>query len=332
MKVGTLCYATDQGLGLLAKAFYDNGVVTDPLVVYHTSRHTHREWYPNAQTTHANKVDMGVAQRLIRSVDIMLFFETPFVWDLIAYCKRIGKPSIIMPMYECMPKELPFYPDLMLCPSMLDYQYYRGQNSTFLQVPVDVPWMQRNVAQRFVHNAGHGGLRGRNGTRELIEAMQHTRSDVRLTIRSQSPLIIPPHCRHLLDNRIKFEYGTIPHTDLYTYHDVFVFPEKFNGLSLPLQEAHASGLVVMCTNRYPMNEWLPTEPMIPSRGSRLAEVSGRCNVFNEEIVDPEDIAATLDAWYGRDITALSLSGKAYAQANSWEVLKPKYMEVLESLV
>ena len=27
MRVGTICYATDQGLGILAKSFYDNGII-----------------------------------------------------------------------------------------------------------------------------------------------------------------------------------------------------------------------------------------------------------------------------------------------------------------
>ena len=40
---------------------------------------------------------------------------------------------------------------------------------------------------------------------------------------------------------------------------MFVFPEKFNGLSLPLQEARAAGMLVLATDRFPMNTWLPRE-------------------------------------------------------------------------
>jgi hypothetical protein len=33
MKVGSLVYATDSGLGILAKSFYDNGIITRSMVV-----------------------------------------------------------------------------------------------------------------------------------------------------------------------------------------------------------------------------------------------------------------------------------------------------------
>lgn len=339
MRVGTLCYATDQGLGVLAKSFYENGIITDALVLQHSSRNTHWEWYPKSvgnnsnYRTHVDRIDVGKAKSLIREVDIMLFFETPFVWDLISYCKRINRPCVIMPMYECMPSELPDIPTAFFCPSHLDYEYYsKYPNASYIPVPVDVPWELRTTATRFVHNAGHGGLRGRNGTKELLEAMNLVKSDVKLTIRTQSPVAIPRECKHLINNKLEFEYGTVPHADLYTGYDVFVFPEKFNGLSLPLQEAHASGLAVMCCKRYPMNMWLPKDPMIPVHHYNLSQVSGRCNLFKEAVVRPEDIAATMDAWYGKRIESLSLDGKQYAQANSWEVLKPQYIKSLESLL
>lgn len=338
MKVGTICYATDQGLGYLAKAFYDNGVVNKPFVLQHSSRNTHWNWYPECEAnamyrSHAKRIELHKIRALINTVDIMFFFETPFDWSLIDYCKKVRTKSVLMPMYECMPKELPYEPDYYICPSLLDYQYYPYNNSTFIPVPVSVPWSFHSVANKFVHNAGHGGLNGRNGTRELIEALHHTTTDVSITIRTQAPGMKFVGWDSLVSSgKLKLEFGTQPYDTLYNDCDVFVFPEKFNGLSLPLQEAHASGLAVMCTNRYPMNTWLPTEPMIPMRTTIDSEVSGRCNVFKQAVIEPEDIAATLDAWYGKSIAELSLDGRRYAEDNSWEVLKPRYIKVLEQLL
>ncbi len=39
-----------------------------------------------------------------------------------------------------------------------------------------------------------------------------------------------------------------------------------------------------------------------------------------------------DNWYGKDIERYSLSGKVYAETNSWDVLKSKYLSALERVV
>lgn len=109
----------------------------------------------------------------------------------------------------------------------------------------------------FVHNAGHGGLGGRNGTLEIIEAMRFVRSKIKLIINSQ----VPFKCDDpRVEVRVK-DYEN--YWDLWGEGDVFLFPEKFNGLSLPIQETMASGMAIMSTNRYPFNAYLPRELLIP---------------------------------------------------------------------
>lgn len=354
MKVGSLVFATDQGLGILAKSFFDAGVVTDVMVVKHGRRSEREDWYPNSfRVTNLN--DPAQLQRMAdfcKSVDVMLFFETPFVWPLLDKCRSYRVPTVLMPMYECMPKMLPSHPDMFLCPSLLDYSYYPGDKfhhqekdgrevytkSVHIPVPVEQHWYQRDRAEVFAHNSGHGGLKGRNGTREFLEAIPLVKSDARFVLRTQD--------RYHLDERLiagagdrLAVYGAVARDQLYL-EDVFVFPEKFNGLSLPLQEARAAGMLVMATDRFPMNMWLPISvptgdeilnPLISISGSCTSNVSPRCNDFEEAIIDPRDIAAKIDEWYGRDISVYSLQGREWAKENSWEVLKPKYLSVLEEL-
>jgi len=323
MRVGTLCYATDQGLGILAKSFYDAGIVTDAIVVKHSSRVTHYDWYPESKTTPSNFINMPAVADLLSKVDAMLFFETPFYWNIIDMCRDKGIPTFMMPMYECMPKELPATSDYFICPSLLDLDYY-PDNSIYLPVPVNVPWKQRTEAKVFVHNSGHGGLRGRNGTIELLQAMQYVQSPIKLILRSQDPISNTIK----LDPRITLRMGNTPYNELWEEGDVFVFPEKFNGLSLPLQEARASGMLVMSTDRFPMNTWLPRPPLIRSKGWVRAAVSGRCHEFEEAILDPKQIAERIDEYYGRDITQYSLEGKEWAETMTWEKLAPKYRDIL----
>ena len=327
MKVGSIVYATDQGLGILAKSFYDAGVVNQVLIMRHAHHETHNEWYPNAHMTDIRQMSFDLMQRFCASCDVMLFFETPFDWRLLSYCKSIGIPTAIMPMYECMPLGVDF-PDLYINPSNLDARYFPNR-SVRLDVPVNVPWKLRSKARVFVHNSGHGGLKGRNGTEQLIEAMGYVPKslDMKLIIRSQSnPIRIP-----FKDDRIDLRLGNYSYEKLWLEGDVFIFPEKFNGLSLPLQEAYAAGMLVMATNRFPMNTWLPTDPLIDVSGYRTNRIGPRYVEFQEAIVEPKTIADKIVQWTGKDIEEYSTQGLHWAKSMSWEVLKPMYLNVLDSL-
>jgi hypothetical protein len=88
-------------------------------------------------------------------------------------------------------------------------------------------------------------------------------------------------------------------------------------------------MLVMGTNRYPMNQWLPIEPLIPVQGYRTAQVAHTCTTVDDAIVTPGDIAATVDAWYGKDIEQYSVSGKDWAETMSWKVLRTRYIQAVE---
>ena len=189
-----------------------------------------------------------------------------------------------------------------------------------IQIPVDIKWRLRQKAKVFIMNAGNGGLGGRNGTKELIEAMRYVKSPITLLIRSQIPIKVP-----FDDERIKIEIGTISKERLWSEGDVFIFPEKFNGLSLPLQEAFVSGMLVMAGDRFPMNEWLPKEPLIPVSHYTKERYAV---TFDCAQYDPKVIASTIDAWYDTDIEKYSLLGKEFGEKNSWNNLKGIYETLL----
>ena len=333
MRVGSIVFATQQGLGILAKSFYDNGLVTDVCIVKHKSRKNHLNWYPNSQVVnHRNPINQNIVN-MVRAVDLMIFFETPFNWDTISLCNRLRVPTILIPMYECMPETLPQQPTHFLCPSELDKQYY-PTNSTYLPIPVDVTWNKRKVARNYLHNAGHLGLNGRNGTLELMQAMEYVKSDLRLTIRCQTSSLTNKITNFIKkDPRVRIYIGEVPKEDLYsTDYEVFVFPEKFNGLSLPLQEAYASGMLVMATDRFPMSNWLPHAPLISRDAVAETRVARSTRIITESRIDPKTIAETMDRWYDKPIANLSCAGQVYGMINSWDNLKPKYEELFERVI
>lgn len=391
MRVGSLVFATDQGLGVLAKSFYDAGIVTDVQVVRHGKHPEHDEWYPDAKRVGNLRSPEAVREinRWAEEMDVMLFFETPFTWEVIDHCRSKGVKTVLMPMYECTPRELPARPDTYFCPSELDLKYFAdsslsyataatggayrvfspwvsryGGDAYLTPVPVSVPWRQRTRAEVFVHNAGHGGLKGRNGTAEVVAAWRLVKSPAKLILRNQSAVEIDSEDKRLLmeltkTGKVDVRRGTVPYEDLWKdggEGDVFLFPEKFNGLSLPLQEARAAGMLVMATDRFPMDLWLPTSvdvpavrhigdgggyevpayremnPLITPCAFRKNRVAERFLEFTEAVIAPKDVAAKVDEWYGQDVSAYSLGGKDWAYSMSWEVLGPLYRETLKRIV
>jgi len=309
-KVGSIVFATESGLGRLAKSFYDNGVL-DKVLIYPHSCHKEHPWFPNSRPYSLDNINW------LLDVEKLLFFETPFNWKIIPMARERGIKTILMPD-ECTPYPLCYEPDVILCPSLLENTYNKG-NCVNITIPVDVKWKLRKTAAVFVHNAGHGGLAGRNGTKELLEAMKYVKSPIKLIIRTQS------HEFKSNDPRVEIRHGTFPYEELYTEGDVFIFPDKFAGLSLPLQEAFASGMLVMASDRFPLNTWLPKEPLIPVRGYKKERIA---IVLESAIIDPQDIAECIDFWYNEPIEKFSLQGKVWAKRNSWQKFQKKNIDGL----
>ena len=333
LRVGTICYATRQGIGWIPKRYYDAGVITDVVILHHHARHNHLDWYPEGTPVVAIRPfdKHECIHKLLEAVDVMLFIETPFDWDMLRLCRQYNVKSVIQCMYECTPQNPPYQPDLWMCPSLLDCEYFDGP---FVPVPVpsEIKWKLRTTANRFLHNGGNLGLRGHKGTLEILQAMEYVKSAIELKVTSQDAAGLEkikqkvPSC--LTDTRIQFDTTDVPWETLYDNYDVFIMAEKYNGLSLPLQEAWASGLFVITSDRYPMNTWLPRRGLIPVSRYQKARVGGPFMEYDEAVIDPKNIALTIDRLYETSIEKESKQGRAWAKLNSWDVLKPVIMEHL----
>lgn len=348
MRVGTIQYSTDQGISHLAKDFYDAGVITDVMTFRHGSRPGNPQWYPPETVELVGRPFNGpVVEEFIKSVDVMLFFETPHDWEVIKLIRRLGRRSAIVPMYECTAERYTpsvkgylkeYQPDKWVCPSLLDCEYF--PNSPFVPIPLPTtlpPWTLRTNAERFLHNGGNLGLRGHKGTREIMLAMKYVKAPIQLTIRAQDDAGLHALVREIpsikTDSRVTFEYGSRPRETLFDGHDVFIMAEKYNGLSLPLAEARGVGMVVMTSDRFPMNTWLNREFLIPVSGYTRQRVGGPFNWYDEATVQPESIAAMIDQTYALGkldglIEQESLKTREWRRTMSWDVLKDQWLEVL----
>lgn len=312
MSKGIVCYATEQGLGRQAKSFFDNDLVQEVFVFPHASYKNQYDWYPNRCKTY---------DELLSKVTEVWFLETPFDWNFVLEARKRGIKTVLFLMYEC--SRLPYYPDVLVGGSIMEKIHFEGEGREVkvinVPAPKEISWKLRQNARVFVHNAGHGGLGGRNGTTQLIEAIKHVKSPIKLIIRTQNPTF---KCD---DPRVEIRTGDFEYSTLFDEGDVFIYPDKFGGSCLPVQEAHSAGMMCMVSDRLPHNTWLPKAPLIPIRGYKKEKIAEK--EFDSAIVDPLDIALCIDKWYDKDITEFSFAGKQWAEDNSWEKLKPIYEKI-----
>lgn len=339
MRVGAVVYATSQGLGHLAKSFFDAGIITDVMVYRHPhGTPSHMEWYPEGTVEIVGKSIAGTAvERFMDDLDVMLFFETPFDWKFPDRCRERGIKTVIIPMYEWFLENPPHQFDLFINPSLLDQKYF--PQGVHIPVPVEehIQWTKRTTARKFLHNAGNVGSRNHKGTAELLQSLQYVTTPLNLTIRCQRKDVLArllhDYCKPALSVDLTIIDTEVTREELFSSeYDVYVAPEKYNGLSLPLQEAFASGMMVITTDRFPTNKWLPTEPLVPVNSRRMARVMGGHLRFEESVVHPVELAAVLDTWNGKDISKFSLEGENYRTENSWNMLRPRYIDALDSLL
>lgn len=265
------------------------------------------DWFPNRFYNVVEKI----------TADKVVAIETAYDWNVFK-----GRKSILVPMYECTPHPFPVQPDLVIAPSLLDAKFYEG--STFIPFPVNrekLPFKERKQANVFVHNTGHGGLGSRNGTKDLLDAMQFVKSDIKLIINTQTPFTTT-------DPRVEVRiHDSRDYWENWGEGDVFIFPEKFNGLSMPIQEAMSVGMPVMSTDRYPFNAYLPKEFLIQVSRYERKRIS---ITFQSAVIDPKDIASKIDEWAGKDISKYSQQMNELAQGLSWDNLKETWKSAIQN--
>lgn len=335
MVVGSVVFATKSGLGVLARLLYDSKIIDKVLIVQHKKFSSNTSWYA--------KEDIYFDTDLfLKNIDTLLIIEAPLAqhvsdWSLVQLAYDMGKKIVLMPMYESTPRKFidPSYIDCVICPSRLDYDEYIEwhENTTYLPIPSSnrINWKKRTRADLFIHNVGHGGIFSRNGTEELIKSLPHIKSkNFRLEIRVQPDADenLIAYIKSISDNRVKVLVKNFSDEELWERGDVFIFPEKFNGLSLPLQEAFASGMVVMAGDRYPINTWLPAISLIKVDSFHNIEIPWAGLTVKSANILPEDIAKKIDEMCGKDISDLSEMGKVYLDFNAGYILKEDYDKIL----
>jgi hypothetical protein len=326
-KVGFIARADNSGLGTMSWEFSKHIPCTKILVVKNGVYQIFPERFPGARVTKQSISKEDIAW-LFEGIEVLVAFETTYDLTLFKQARKAGIKTIIIPMYECSPPMSILRPDVVICPSKLDFDTYAGTpETTVLQSPFPVnrqmiPFRKRKIAKVFVHNAGHGGLAERNGTSELLAAIPMVQSDVKFVIRSQRPIQYShPKAEILVGNFEKY-------SDMWGEGDVFIFPHKFDGMSLPIQEALSSGMPVLSTRIYPFTKWMPNDWFFDAEEIIRMRVMGNSPEIEYAVVKPESIARKVDEIANKDISGMSGQADQLADKLSWENLKQFYVQIL----
>lgn len=321
--LGIICRYDNSGLATLAREFARHLKPHKVLLVENGVFQT----FPERYSEIPNRVGMTKEnlEWFYEGTTSILSFETFYDWMMIKRTRELGIKTILYTMCEMSRESFPLMPDVLLCPSKLDYDIFKHrENAVFVPVPVAtdrLEWRAREEAKVFIHTASHGGVNGRKGTGLLLEAMNHAKSNIKLIIYSWQPFTST-------DPRVEVRVKNfLNYWECWEEGDVLIYPQGANGICLPIIEAMSSGMGVITTDQYPFNEYMYRPYLFKPQGFVKRSLGKGLIPVDDPVLDPVILAAKIDEVAGQDLREASWYGKKWAQENSWEKLGPEIEKI-----
>lgn len=332
VKIGIVARCDWGGLGIMTLDFFRNFYVSKVLTITASYKADYQRYEGYEGTEQIicmrgaptlEEIDM-----FLEGLDLIVAFETPYNWNIFKRAREKGIKSILIPMYEWTEEVLPEMPDLLLCPSQLDYDVL-PEPKKLINTPINrllIPFKERTEAKTFVFQNGHGGFLGRNSINEFIQAIPFIKNkDIKIIVRSQVKF------EPIEDSRVIYQMEEKDYADLWTEGDIYVHLHKFDGLSLPLNEAMAAGMPVIGIDLSPQNTFLPKELLIKPEGISRVKVYREIDFAS---ISPVKIAEMIDyvaSLPSEKIKELSQASNAQAEKWSWKNLKPEFVKTFNEL-
>lgn len=358
MKLGLIACSSNTGLGLQTKAFYDHlkpdrTLVVDISEFNHTAQHP--DWYPDGTFVKGFPMDWNI-QKFVDGLDVILIAESAYNDYVYDYARYKGVRTVNQHNYEFFSwLALPISdPDGFISPSKWHYedvQKYCDEHArahTYLHFPVDreaFPYHPISEAKVFVHNAGRPAIFDRNGTFSVIEASKHVKSDVKIRIHFQGEQglahqrsnAIHDYYEYAEDHgdmdKLILETSEYDHpSDIYNEGDVLLYPRRYGGNSLVLNEALSWGMPVIMTDISPNNELLPPEWLVPAFHKDTFTPRTQIDVYEADV---HALAERIDWFASLDKTAMlgeSAKADSIAEDISWGTMHPRYTDFLEEVL
>lgn len=283
--------------------------------------------------------DNKTVRRFLSGLTHVLTAETFYSYELIRLANATGIKTFNQVNYEfCdhLRQTLPM-PYLWLMPShwYIEEMIAKFENVQYLPPPIflndfvearSINMKRTPELKKFVHIVGKQAEHDRNGTEDLLRALEHCQQDFELVIRSQYPL---PY--RINDRRVTFDIGNkVNQNDLYADFDAMIIPRRYGGLCLPMNEALSSGLPVIMTDISPNNRLLPESWLAQAKVKMRFMTRTMIDCYQSDVVD---LARVIDSFaqlndeqlMNEKMNAFTI---AYSTFNA-DVLKETYERVLE---
>jgi len=324
MKLGMIVRADfGRGLAHQTKSFFDNLVPDVTVLVDNTLIDTKNKWPQNfdAFPGSIHTQWRGYATPFLNPDALDALAECDVVYSAETfYDERL--PSLVNTVLHVNPE---FYRNDT--PTQLWYPtVWRTKDlppGPIVPTPIDDDRIAKNVGEsRILHVGGHRALGDRNGTNVvggIIGAVQHP---WRLT--SQDGLRLNPRVFRYTEVMGRVE----DHWELYEGCGILLYPRRYGGQSLQVNEAMARGLAVVMTDCEPNIETWPIIP-IPSKPSGFVNTPG--GKLQMHLMLPAPAKDTLDALI-RDPEMLErwqTRSVMWARDNSWSRWKPEIERLLK---
>lgn len=304
----------------------------------------HPERYEQWETTtvrwNGGRLDEHTVRRWLDGLDVVYSAETPYDLRLPQWAAEAGCGVVVQANPEFLGPQ-----DARAAVTWWVATPWRMEHlparTRVVPMPVpDVPWKAgrhpelmelegrnyllpaRTGPLRFLHTAGWPAVADRNGTQAVAEAAEMLTVDAEVVIRGQHPDI-----NRFQRPGVRVEQRCTPdYWDNYRDADVLVLPRRFGGLCLPVLEALAVGLPVVMSDCSPNEVW--PGPRVETTSTNA--VATRCGLLPLYDTDPRGLAATMDELAANPELVDKLRAEAadWVSANTWEALKPMWLEEL----
>lgn len=328
----------DRGLGNLTWEWFrhmqpDRTLVVIPPGVQKVGLPSHVERYPDStivRLSPANMLDARVIKPWLEGLDVVYSAETFYDWRMCRWARELGVATVVHAMPEFCRAEWFQKPTQWWAPTSYRREVLAPDNRL---VPVPVPtdrWQRaRPIGSdlHWLHVAGAQTIADRNGTRAVVRAMNHTRTNVVLDVAAQDDLelgVMPGNV--YLGRRVGETIDE--YWQLYEGSDVLLLPRRYAGLCLPALEAMGAGLAVVMTDMMPQSMDWPVKllPIFPGESIRLGG-----GLVETGDVDVRALGALVDEWNTNPALYVEQRERqaAWLTRNSWDALKPTIVSELE---
>ena len=333
MRLGLIARADNRGLGQQTWAVQRNLKPAKTMVVDCDSAqpldlHLHR--FPNAYIVRGLPSAYEY-QHFVEGLDAVYTAETGY-GDLWTHANKAGVKTVLHANYEFL--DVRDQPTVWAAPSSWHLDRFPA-GAQHLPVPIEIdrfPVTEKPLtASRFLHIVGRPAIHDRNGTLDLLQALQHVTATITMTVTCQVPGYVgslihdhnirtPNNVTLILDSVDRDFYWTA-----YYHQDALILPRRFGGLCLPANEAIGAGIPVIMPDIDPNNTWLPAEWLTESM--LAGDFRAKQHIFWYRS-DLHALAAKIDQLALDNDFYVRALAKAHVlrQQLSWESLTPRYLE------